>query len=226
MDTQPDSNGSILAEADTQFVSQELIDALIKAQSEMEHASKDGDNPYFKSTYATLEQVISTVKKPLNSNGIYYQQHSYDIEDGVCVETIFYGHGGILKTGKVRIPTDEKPQSIGSGMTYAKRYSLSLACGIGHQKDDDANLVEDNVATQKENKALLERHLSKFDDEKMDFDNLEDFNAYLKTNKRSGERIKGLDIDAYNDMKERIAAKRKELQSEISEDKDNPQQEA
>ena len=216
MDTQLDSNGSIIS-----FVTQELIDALIKAQSEMEHASKDGDNPYFKSTYATLEQVISTVKKPLNSNGIYYQQHSYDIEDGVCVETIFYGHGGVLKTGKVRIPTDEKPQSIGSGMTYAKRYS----CGIRHQKDDDANLVEDNVATQKENKALLERHLSKFDDEKMDFDNLEDFNAYLKTNKRSGERIKGLDIDAYNDMKARIAAKRKELQSEISEDKDNPQQE-
>ena len=56
MDTQLDSNGSIIS-----FVTQELIDALIKAQSEMEHASKDGDNPYFKSTYATLEQVISTV---------------------------------------------------------------------------------------------------------------------------------------------------------------------
>jgi len=204
----------------------DLIEALTKAQSEIQHASKDGNNPYFKSGYATLEQIISTVKPPLNNNGIYFQQQSHDIEDGVCIETVFYGHNAMLKTGKVTIPTDRTPQGRGSGFTYAKRYSLSLACGIGHQKDDDANLAEDNVAVQKENKALLERHLSKFDDEKMDFDNLEDFNAYLKTNKRSGERIKGLDIDAYNDMKARIAAKRKELQSEISEDKDNPQQEA
>ena len=62
-----------------------LIDALIKAQSEIEHASKDGNNPYFKSGYATLEQVITTVKPPLNNNDIYFQQFSDDVEGGVCV---------------------------------------------------------------------------------------------------------------------------------------------
>ena len=206
----------------------ELIEALIKAQSQIEHATKDGNNPYFKSGYATLEAVISTVKKPLNDNGIYFQQQSYDIEDGVCVETVFYGHNAMLKTGKITIPTDRTPQGRGSGYTYAKRYSLSLACGIGHQKDDDANLAEDNIAVQKENKALLERHLSKFDDEKMNFDNLKDFKAYLKINKRSGERIKGLSIDSYNDMIKRIEAKKEELEDKINqvdEETDYPQQE-
>jgi len=206
----------------------ELIEALIKAQSQIEHATKDGNNPYFKSGYATLEAVISTVKKPLNDNGIYFQQQSYDIEDGVCVETVFYGHNAMLKTGKITIPTDRTPQGRGSGYTYAKRYSLSLACGIGHQKDDDANLAEDNIAVQKENKALLERHLSKFDDEKMNFDNLKDFKAYLKINKRSGERIKGLSIDSYNDMIKRIEAKKEELEdklNQVDEETDYPQQE-
>lgn len=206
----------------------ELIEALIKAQSQIEHATKDGNNPYFKSGYATLEAVISTVKKPLNDNGIYFQQQSYDIEDGVCVETVFYGHNAMLKTGKITIPTDRTPQGRGSGYTYAKRYSLSLACGIGHQKDDDANLAEDNIAVQKENKALLERHLSKFDDEKMNFDNLKDFKAYLKINKRSGERIKGLSIDSYNDMIKRSEPKKEELEdklNQVDEETDYPQQE-
>ena len=203
-----------------------LIDALIKAQSEIEHASKDGNNPYFKSGYATLEQVISTVKPPLNNNGIYFQQQSHDCEEGVCIETVFYGHNAMLKTGKVTIPTDRTPQGRGSGLTYAKRYSLSLACGIGHQKDDDANLAQDNIANEEERKALLERHLSKFDDENIDFDNLDDFNNYITTHKRSGERIKGLDVNAYNDMKARIAAKQAQLKDKKPEEDQQPKEES
>lgn len=117
-----------------------LIDALIKAQSSIKHATKDGVNPYFKSGYATLEQVITAVKKPLNDNGIYFQQESHENEGGACVETTFWGHGANLPTGKVTIPTDRNDaQAFGSALTYAKRYSLSMACGIGHQTDDDAN---------------------------------------------------------------------------------------
>ena len=119
---------------------QELVIALIKAQGQINHATKDGVNPYFKSGYATLEQVITAVKKPLNDNGIYFQQESHDNEIGASVETSFYGHGGIMSTGKITIPADRKDaQSFGSALTYAKRYSLSMACGIGHQEDDDAN---------------------------------------------------------------------------------------
>jgi len=117
-----------------------LIDSLIKAQSQIKHATKDGINPYFKSGYATLEQVITAVKKPLNDNGIYFQQESHENEVGACVETTFWGHGASLSTGKVTIPADRNDaQSFGSALTYAKRYSLSMACGIGHQSDDDAN---------------------------------------------------------------------------------------
>ncbi len=38
----------------------------------------------------------------------------------------------------------DKPtaQSFGSAVTYAKRYSLSMALGIGADKDDDGNKAE------------------------------------------------------------------------------------
>ncbi len=117
----------------------ELVEALTLAQDEIKHADQDGKNPYFKSDYATLEQVISTVKPVLNKHGVMFQQISHKSDVGACVETWFFGHGGMLSTGPVTIAaTQIDPQAFGSAFTYAKRYSLSLACGIGHQKDDDA----------------------------------------------------------------------------------------
>ena len=121
------------------MMNDKLIAALIQAQKSITHASKDGKNPYFKSDYATLEEVITTVKPPLNHNGVMFQQVCHPSDIGVCVETVFYGHGGELRTGQFTVPADKRdPQGFGSALTYAKRYSLSMACGIGHQKDDDA----------------------------------------------------------------------------------------
>ena len=120
-------------------VTPELVEALTLAQDEIKHADKDGKNPYYKSDYATLEQVISTVKPVLNKHGVMFQQISHRTDIGACVETLFLGHGGTLATGPVLIAaTQSDPQAFGSALTYAKRYSLTLACGIGHQKDDDA----------------------------------------------------------------------------------------
>ena len=72
-----------------------------------------------------------------------YQQVSEFTENGICIETIFYGHGNSLTSGKVFVPADKNtPQGFGSALTYARRYSLSLACGIGSDADDDGNAAE------------------------------------------------------------------------------------
>ena len=116
----------------------ELINALIEAQKEIDHIVQDEQNPFFKSDFASLKAVFDSVKKPLNDNGIYLQQESKDHEGGVCVETIFYGHGGKLNTGNVFIPAiKHDPQAFGSALSYAKRYSLLMACGVATMKEDD-----------------------------------------------------------------------------------------
>jgi len=115
-----------------------LINALVKAQQEIDHVVQDANNPFFKSDYASLKEVIDSVKKPLNSNGILLQQVSHDCENGVCIETIFHGHGGSLSSGKVSIPaTKQDSQAYGSAYSYAKRYSLLMACGVATRKEDD-----------------------------------------------------------------------------------------
>lgn len=115
-----------------------LINALVKAQQEINHVVQDANNPFFKSDYASLKEVIDSVKKPLNDNGILLQQVSHDCENGVCIETIFHGHGGTLSSGKVTIPAAKQDsQAYGSAYSYAKRYSLLMACGVATKKEDD-----------------------------------------------------------------------------------------
>ena len=121
----------------------ELIDALVKAQSEMTHGIATGTNPHYKSEYAPLDEVIKAVKEPLNKNGIFFLQKVYLAENGQCVETEFHGHGAVVKGGKVYVVADKRtPQGYGSALTYAKRYSLQTACGLPTGDDDDGNEAE------------------------------------------------------------------------------------
>mgnify|MGYP003152097616 FL=1 len=123
----------------------ELIDALVKAQSEMTHGLATGVNPHFKSEYAPLDEVIRAVKKPLNDNGIFFLQKVYLADNGQCVETEFHGHGAVVKGGKVYVIADKKtPQGYGSSLSYAKRYSLQTACGLPTGNDDDGNQAEED----------------------------------------------------------------------------------
>ena len=123
-----------------------LVEALAKAQSEMDSPVKDKKNPQFDSLYASLGSIITAVKPALNNNGIAYVQHSVPVEGGISVETVFYGMGETIETGPVTIPAAKvTPQGFGSAMTYAKRYSLAMACGVDADEDDDGNAAEQEV---------------------------------------------------------------------------------
>ena len=123
-----------------------LIEAMVSAQGQIQDAARTAVNDFYtkKNTqeghpYATLEDVIQAVKQPLLDEGIVFLQKSQLVDGGICIETVFHGHGEELSAGPMFVPADKRtPQSFGSALTYARRYSLSTACGIG-AKDDDGN---------------------------------------------------------------------------------------
>ena len=121
----------------------ELYTALAKAQGEMRAAAYDRINPHFKSRYATLASVIDAVREPLTKNGIAFVQKVSHTERGVGVETVFLGYGCEIATGMVVVPLDKATaQGMGSALTYARRYSLAMACCISADDDDDGNEAE------------------------------------------------------------------------------------
>ena len=122
-----------------------LIESLVKAQSEMTHAQLDQINPVWKSKFASLKSTIDAVKPALNANGIFFMQISHPVDAGVGIETVFCKGDEKLSTGVVVVPVDKaNAQGLGSSMTYAKRYSLAVACGISASEDDDGNAAAAN----------------------------------------------------------------------------------
>jgi len=119
-----------------------LSEALAKAQGVMAGASKDSSNPFFKSKYADLSAVWDACRKPLSDNGLGVVQTSEflpDHPDMVCIETILCHASGEWIRGRLAVkPVKADPQSVGSCITYLRRYSLQSMVGIAPE-DDDGN---------------------------------------------------------------------------------------
>lgn len=121
----------------------ELATALAKAQSEMENASLNKVNPHFKSKYADLAEIIDTTRGVLAKHGLSVTQTTEIREASlVLVTTLLHTSGQSLR-GEYPLPmVIDKPQAMGSALTYARRYSLAAICNISAEEDDDANAAQ------------------------------------------------------------------------------------
>jgi hypothetical protein len=134
----------------------ESITALTKAlnmfQGKLTAVKKDAINPFFKSKYATLDTIWETIRKPLSENGLAITQ-TMGVQDGKSVlETTLYHTSGEWISGTQLVnPVKDDPQSLGSAISYARRYSLSAILGIVSDEDDDANIAT-KPATKQESK--------------------------------------------------------------------------
>mgnify|MGYP003553912556 CR=1 FL=1 len=124
--------------------------AFLKAKRAFGPALKDATNPHFKSKYADLGNCIDAVETALLDNGIAFYQETSEDATGVTVETVFLHESGeALRCGKLHVPAAKQdPQGYGSALTYARRYSLTTACGIAPE-DDDGNAASKTNGTSK-----------------------------------------------------------------------------
>lgn len=130
-----------------------LSKALVETQKELKQPLKDAKNPFFKSEYVPLENVAEAITQTATKNGLAFSQYATTTESGnVSVGTIVFHESGefIEYPPLILKPENTKPQSIGSAITYAKRYALSAIFGITSDKDDDGNKANGNGEQQKQ----------------------------------------------------------------------------
>lgn len=128
-----------------------LAKALSAAQGQFKPIKRESANPFYKSKYADLGAIIEATREALSKNGLAVSQLvSPGTVDGgnehVNIETVLMHESGEWIKGTISlIPKADDPQSVGSALTYARRYSLSAILGVASEEDDDAT-----AATQPE----------------------------------------------------------------------------
>ncbi len=106
------------------------------------HPLKDQKNPHYGNQFASLNSIQKSLREHAIPLGLWYKQETeYDYQNGLLVITTI-GHIDCQETQVVKLPVQQKdmgnPQHMGSGLTYARRYSLGCAFGLP-DVDDDAN---------------------------------------------------------------------------------------
>jgi len=117
----------------------ELFLSVSNFQMECPKISKDANNPFFKgSKYATLPHILSIITPILKKNGLVIMQPVINncvvtklihIDSGECIESVY----------EIKCKDDTNPQQLGSGVSYARRYSISSILNLNIDDDDDGN---------------------------------------------------------------------------------------
>lgn len=128
-----------------------LYAAIHAAQAKIETVRKNGENPHFKSKYATLDEIWESVRGAVNEAGLVVFCTIETANGGKQLTT----HVAEMKSGEEIscsfpiVAQATGPQAIGSAMTYARRYTLTALLEIvtGDGTDDDGESAENHNHT-------------------------------------------------------------------------------
>lgn len=132
--------------------------AMAKFQKDVKQPMKDAANPFFKSHYVPLENVVEAITTAAAPHGLSFTQYPVNGDNGtIGVATVILHESGefIEYDAIYSVPKKANDvQQLGSVITYLRRYSLSSIFGITSDNDDDGNAASDaNPANKKQNNA-------------------------------------------------------------------------
>lgn len=118
-----------------------VLDAIFKVKEEFKKIEKDGDNPFFKSKYVTLNQVLDMVVPLLRLEGVELLQPTDVIESSSgevvnVLKTILVHEEGESLVSTMVIPNLGDIQKLGGAITYLRRYMLKSLLALQDEDDD------------------------------------------------------------------------------------------
>ena len=111
---------------------------LLAIQKENLCVKKDAKNPFFKSEYTSLDEILNTFSPILTEKGIVCF-HRSSTEKSCIITTLYDIDSDTSISSEFPIFESNDPQKIGSTITYWKRYNLGQLLNITTEKDDDWN---------------------------------------------------------------------------------------
>lgn len=118
----------------------QIVTALSKAQGLFTCAAKDSANPFFKSKYADLSSYWKACNEPLAAHDLAIVQCTDELDGKLyLITTLAHKSGQWFKSYLPIIVQKPDAQSLGSGITYMRRYALAAILGLATDdgSDDD-----------------------------------------------------------------------------------------
>ena len=128
----------------------ELAAALVAAQAEFSAVPKGSANPFFKSKYAALPDVVAHAAPVLAKHGLAVTQSiTYIIAGDTILDALktalIHKSGQYIENEMLLHLPKQDPQGQGSAVTYARRYSYMAILGLVADDDDDGNAASSPV---------------------------------------------------------------------------------
>ncbi len=120
-----------------------IAKALSDFQAEVKNPANSADNPFFKSKYAPLNEILNDVRPLLAKNGLSILQFpSGDGQNIIVTTTLLHESGEWIESDPLVLKaTKADAQGAGSAITYARRYAVAAILGISSEDDDDGNMA-------------------------------------------------------------------------------------
>lgn len=189
-----------------------LKEALCKFKQLNTKITKDSDNPFFKSKYADLATILDAVEEDMASFGLLISSRTELIGETLYTRTLVL-HKDSDETMESIFPVfGNKPQEVGSSITYARRYNIQSLMNLAAE-DDDGNAANkgkpaktESAASRNKRYEALKSELAASDDPAVTWHQNKDAIAVFKEE---------LGDDYYNQLID-VSKKRKEELAQLA----------
>lgn len=111
---------------------------------------RDPSKRAYSFAYAPLDVILTAIVPALTSEGFSLTQRIGRGSQGDYIETSLLHKSGERKNQVPIFVTEHSAQQYASGVTYARRYGITLLCCLAAEDDDDGNHADGNQATARE----------------------------------------------------------------------------
>lgn len=138
----------------------QIYSALIKFQSKINNPDKNRkvsvnarNGKDFTYSYTDLANILEHIKELMGENNLAILQTMTSVEGKLFIETrLIHSSGEDIRDLTPIMPDNgnNKMQSLGAAMTYARRYAIQNVLGLAGEEDSDGVLVKENDDTSRE----------------------------------------------------------------------------
>lgn len=117
-----------------------LMPALLNVKKKLRPMVKDSANPFFKSKYLELSDILINLEPILHEEGLFLTQSTL-VKEGTTLVINRVTHAASSQFAESEFPAETStadPQKLGSAVSYARRYGVQSLFAL-NSVDDDAN---------------------------------------------------------------------------------------